>query len=412
MKQRLAQLDRRLLTILLIVFVQMLGASLILPILPLYAQETFALSPQSVTLLISSFFAAQMLAGPTIGRLSDRYGRVPVLIVSQIGTAISFVLIALAQTPELLFFARIFDGITGGNIIVAQAYITDITPAEKRTQSLGLIFAAFGLGFIFGPALGGSLSALLGPQAPFLVAAVAAGLLVLLTRATLNESLTQEQRTLNRTGRGEPLDFHTIWSNSPLLMVLLIAFVGQFGLGLLQATFALYGKEVLFASSDPRLTKLGIGILLTFVGVGQFLTQTVWLPRALRFLGEPALAMLGMGLRALGFIVYALTTQPWVAAIGSLLFATGMGFLMPPVQALATRLVADSQRGRVLGLFQSVVSLAIIISTAVAGGIFAANPVLPHWLGAGLTLSLLLPGLRLWRQTTPRPAAAIPAATD
>ncbi len=412
MKQRLAHLDRRLLTILLIVFVQMLGASLILPILPLYAQETFALSPQAVTLLISSFFAAQMLAGPTIGRLSDRYGRVPVLIVSQIGTAISFVLIALAQTPELLFLARIFDGVTGGNIIVAQAYITDITPADKRTQSLGLIFAAFGLGFIFGPALGGGLSAALGPQAPFLVAAVAAGLVVLLTWMTLDESLTQEQRTLNRTGRGESLDFRAVWSNSPLLMVLTIAFVGQFGLGLLQATFALYGKEVLFANTDPRLTKLGIGVLLTFVGVGQFLTQTVWLPRAVRFLGEPALAMLGMGLRTLGFIVYAVTTLPWVAAIGSLLFATGMGFLMPPVQALATQLVKDNQRGRVLGLFQSVVSLSIIISTAVAGGIFDANPVLPHWLGAGLTAFLLLPGALLWRQTAPRPVAAVPSTTD
>ena len=136
--------DRRLLTILLVVFVQMLGASLILPVLPLYAQREFRMSAEMIALLTSAFFAAQFLAGPYIGRLSDHYGRIPVLIVSQIGTVISFVLLAFAPNFGWLFFARILDGITGGNIIVAQAYITDITPREKRVESLGYIYAVFG----------------------------------------------------------------------------------------------------------------------------------------------------------------------------------------------------------------------------------------------------------------------------
>jgi MFS transporter, DHA1 family, tetracycline resistance protein len=125
--------DRRLITILSIVFVQIAGASLILPILPLYAERQFALSPTSVALLVSSFFIAQLFAGPLLGQLSDRYGRVPLLIISQLGSAVSFFLMAAAGAAWLLFVARVVDGITGGNIIVAQAYVTDITPTEKRT---------------------------------------------------------------------------------------------------------------------------------------------------------------------------------------------------------------------------------------------------------------------------------------
>ncbi|NJL93049.1 MAG: MFS transporter [Anaerolineae bacterium] len=143
-------MDRRLPTILLIVFVQLVGASMALPVLPLFAQRQFALQPQVITLLVSVFFLAQFLAGPTIGRLSDQYGRLPVLLVSQAGTVLSFLMISTAESALVLFAARVLDGITGGNLVVAQAYITDITPREQRTQALGYIFASFGLGFTVG----------------------------------------------------------------------------------------------------------------------------------------------------------------------------------------------------------------------------------------------------------------------
>ncbi|MCL1597601.1 MAG: MFS transporter, partial [Actinomycetia bacterium] len=145
-------MDKRLVTILLIVFVQMVGAGMILPILPIYAQKQFGLSPIAITLLVSSFFAAQFIAGPFLGRLSDRVGRVPVLVFSQIGTVVAFAAFGLAWAPWVLFAARVFDGLTGGNIVVAQAYITDVTPRENRAQALGLIAAMFGLGFMIGPA--------------------------------------------------------------------------------------------------------------------------------------------------------------------------------------------------------------------------------------------------------------------
>ncbi|MCP4362795.1 MAG: TCR/Tet family MFS transporter, partial [Chloroflexi bacterium] len=182
--------------------------------------------------------------------------RVPVLIVSQIGTAISFVMLGLAQNVEMLFAARILDGITGGNIIVAQAYITDITPREKRTQSLGLIFAVFGLGFIIGPALGGILSALLGPRIPFLIAAVAATAIIIMTWLTLDETLSPEQREANRNFKKAGLRPGDVARNLPLLLILFVAFTGQFILGLLQSTFALYGGAVLFADSSEEMTNL------------------------------------------------------------------------------------------------------------------------------------------------------------
>ncbi|GIK57064.1 MAG: tetracycline resistance MFS efflux pump [Chloroflexota bacterium] len=405
---KIKQVDRRLLTILLIVFVNILGASMVLPVLPLYALRRFEMPPQLITLLGASFFLAQAIASPYLGRLSDRYGRVPILIISQIGTAVSFVMIAQAQSVAMLFAARILDGITGGNIIVAQAYITDITPREKRTQSLGLVFAAFGLGFVFGPALGGLLSGLFGPAVPFYLAALAATAVVILTYFTLDETLSPAQRQQNRQrGRGR-LSIKHIITNYPLVIVLLLTFVGQFALGLLQSTFALYGAAVLFAGYTQRITDLGIGLLLTVVGVTQLITQLIILPRTLKRLNETVIIALGLIVRALGLFIFAIVTVPWLGAFGSVFFALGMGLLMPPLQSTATRTVGDEVRGEVLGVNQSVVSISTIISTAVSGAIFALSPTLPYEIGALLSI-LTLPLVLVLHKAMPPEKSNNPA---
>lgn len=396
--ERFTNIDRRLITILLIVFVQMLGASMILPILPLYAQRQFGLTPDTITLLVSVFFAAQFLAGPTIGRLSDKHGRLPVLIISQIGTVISFVMLALAQAPFILFAARTFDGITGGNIIVAQAYVTDITPREKRTQALGYIFAAFGLGFIFGPALGGVLSAAFGPRMPFMAAAVAATITVLLTWQTLDETLSPEQREANRRIRRGGLEPTAVLHNIPLLLIFIAAFIGQFAFGMLQSTFSLYAEAVLFPAASEDTTNLGIGLLLAVVGISQFFTQTIFLPKLLERFTDSTLVIIGTLLRSVGLAIFAIVTSPWLGAFGSLFFAAGMGMMMPSLQSLTTRTVADEVRGGALGLYQSIVSLSTIFSTAIAGIIFNITPTTPYWIGLTLSLLSLIPALVIWQR--------------
>jgi DHA1 family tetracycline resistance protein-like MFS transporter len=400
-RQRLQAIDRRLITILLIVFVQMLGAAMILPILPLYARRVFGISDQTITLLFTAFFAAQFLAGPYLGRLSDRHGRVPVLILSQIGTTISFIMLGLAPATWVLFAARILDGITGGNIIVAQAYITDITPKERRTEALGYIFAVFGIGFVIGPALGSLLAAAFGPRIPYYGAAAAAALTTFLTWRTLEETVTGEGE-VRPAGRRRSLDPRELAGNVSLLLVLVIAFVGQFALGLLQGTFALYGEEVLFAGYREDLVNLGVGLLLSVVGIGQFITQAFLLRRALGRWGDARLVIIGDLVRSGGLFLYAAVPAIATASVASLLFAVGMGLMMPPLQSLATYTVADEERGGVLGIYQSSVSLATIFSTAVSGTLFALNPTLPYWIGLILSALVLLPAWFLRRRSRRR----------
>ena len=153
--------NRRLLTLFLIVFIDLLGFSLILPLLPFYA-ETFGATPFQIGLLVAAYAAAQLVGAPLLGRLSDRFGRRPVLLISLIGTFIGFLILGFANSLWMLFASRLLDGFTGGNISVAQAYITDITDENDRAKGLGFWGAAVGVGFIIGPALGGFLAQFLG----------------------------------------------------------------------------------------------------------------------------------------------------------------------------------------------------------------------------------------------------------
>ena len=205
--------NNRMLTIFLVVFVDLLGFSLILPLLPYYAEQ-YGANAIVVGLLVASYAAAQLIGAPLLGRLSDQYGRRPILLVSIAGTALGFLLLGLAEPLgaalgtalfggslvainliilSLLFASRILDGLTGGNISVAQAYISDITTEENRAKGLGLIGAAFGLGFIIGPAVGGFLSTF-GYSVPAYVAAAVATINLVAVYFFLPESLTPERQ--------------------------------------------------------------------------------------------------------------------------------------------------------------------------------------------------------------------------
>ena len=397
-------LDRRLLTILLIVFVQMIGTAMVNPILPLYAQSEFSLSPDVITLLLTAFFAAQFVAGPFIGRLSDRRGRLPVLLLSQVGTVIAFLMIGFAQSAALLFFARVLDGVTGGNIIVAQAYVTDIMPENRRTQALGYVMAAFGMGFIVGPGIGGLLASQFGPQIPFLFAAAAALATVILTFFALEETLSKSDQARNRDSKRARMNPANLVRNVPLLAVMSVSFVSRFGFGLLIGTFALFAEKVLFAGFDFAAVSLGVGLLLMVVGVGQFITQILLLPAALKRYSDPLIVLLGAGSRTVAMFLLAIATEPVLGSASMVFFAIGSGLLLPPLQSLVTKTVPVEMRGAVLGLYHSVMSLGVIISTAVAGSLFALDPTLPNWLGGILYCVALLPAAFLWQWVRSNPA--------
>lgn len=377
---------KRLIPILLIIFTNILGAGVILPILPLYAEGQFGGSILQITLLASAFFGAQFLAAPWLGRLSDRYGRRPVLILSQVGTVAAFILfiyagelgslldslgISLPMTGGMfmLFVARTLDGITGGNITTAQAYISDITPTEKRAQGLGMLQAAFGAGFIFGPAFGGVLSNY-GAAVPFIGATIITTITLLLTIFTLKESLPAEDRVeKSAKGKSSPLlPWSAIFSEPALVLILLIGFTGSLAFSALPATFALYANHVILADAiHPERIQLYIGLMLTFNGLIQVLTQITLLRRLVERFGERNLLMLGQASIALALFGLAAATTALVATLFFAPFAFGFGVSEPSTQSLVTRFGSQRSRGYLLGLYQSARSLALIIGPIWAG---------------------------------------------
>ncbi|MGH8639965.1 MAG: MFS transporter, partial [Burkholderiales bacterium] len=230
-------MSRPLLVIFLTIFVNLVGFGIIIPLLPFYA-ETFGASPFVIGLLFASFSLSQLIASPILGELSDRWGRRPVLIVSLIGTAISFALLAVAQSLVMLFAARIVDGLSGGNITTARAYIADVTPEEDRPRAFGLLGAAFGLGFIVGPALGGALSEI-SYAAPIWAAAAITVVATVLAWIWLPE-------TVHRAHAGGV----NVWSalaelsHRPGVRLLLsIDFIYWMAFAVYQTTFSLFGAR-------------------------------------------------------------------------------------------------------------------------------------------------------------------------
>ncbi len=393
---------RRTVTLFLIVFSNFLGGTIVLPTLPLYAQRHFDMSPEAISMLLASYFIAQFIAAPFIGKLSDRFGRIPVLIISQLGTVLSFIMLGFAGGVVMLFAARILDGITGGNVIVVQAYITDVSPRAKRTQSLSLVWMAFGLGYILGPAIGGFVAAAFSEQASFMLGAAISLVSLVMTWALLDETLTAERRALLKTVTKASLKARDILANVPLSLILLIAFGTQFGLSLLTSMITLFGEDVIFAGQSASAVNVGVGILLTCIGVGQFMTQLVLIKPAVQRFGERRLVIIGLLLRGVSMMIFVVLATPFMSGFALLLFAGASGLLMPSLQAMATVSIEDeSQNGAVMGIYQSAISLGIIAGTSLGGNFYGIAPTLPFLIGGVIMFMMLLPGVVLNRRLGP-----------
>jgi MFS transporter, DHA1 family, tetracycline resistance protein len=360
------------------VFLDLLGAGLLLPIIPYYVRQ-FDQDALTVGLLGLSFAAAQFLATPALGLLSDRVGRRPVLIFSVLGSGLAYLVFGLSHALWLLFLARIVDGLSGGNISAAQAYIADVTPPETRAKNMGLIGAAFGLGFIFGPAVGGLL-ARISLQTPAFVA----GGLSLVTAAfgyfVLPESLPPERR------RTEKIALRDLNPAKQVGAVLRRPDLRPSLLGLFALNFALSGLQTNFAVFT--LTRFQLGphenaYIFTFLGIVAALMQGVVVRRLVEWFRDRALALAGLAIMAGGLSLLAFSESLWMVYVAVAATAVGSALATPTLTGIVSRTVSSREQGTILGATQSLNSLTRVFGPVWAGLVFDfAGPGAPYWTAA------------------------------
>ena len=321
------------------VALDLVGFGIVLPILPLYA-ERFDASPAVIGLLVASFSLAQFVFAPIWGRLSDRVGRKPVLVLSLAGTAVGSLLTGLAGSLWLLFAARILDGISGASVSVAQAAVTDLAPPDQRPRLLGLLGAAFGLGFVAGPAIG-ALAAMGGPHIPFFVAAaLAAGNAVVAAFRLPETHPARSGRDERPPGSSEtPRTGGDRSIRRELADYLLVAFLSLVAFSAFEATFALFGERRL------GLRLAGTGVVFTIVGVLIALVNAGLVAPTVRSLGEPGTLRLGLALNATGLAILPFV-HSWLAlAPAIVLLTTGQGLVTPTLSATVAGRVDATRRG-------------------------------------------------------------------
>jgi len=410
---------KRIFPIFAVVLVDLLGLTVIIPLLPLYA-ATFQASPLMIGLLGAAYPLMQFIAAPTLGWLSDRYGRKPILVASQLGTLAGFLLLGFANGLVMLFLSRIIDGFSGGNIATAQAMIADSTTERTRTQGLGLIGAAFGLGFIIGPIIAFASLGLSGEnyRIPAFIAAGLSALSVLLSAHWLRETHGPAQRTTPSAGAAFAPGALLRWLASPRVGLLLALMLAQ--------QFAFGGFEQflpLFNLSRLGLNGSGNAAAFIYVGLIVVAIQGGLIGRWSRRWGERRLIAIGLATLALGLALTALTPAqavPWYSRVATerelgasgavalpddtntgwlglawLLAAMvpasiGGGLLSPSINSLLTRQVVPQRRGEILGASAAAFSVANVLAPLAGGALFqAAGASAPFWLWTAILVVLL-----------------------
>jgi DHA1 family tetracycline resistance protein-like MFS transporter len=340
-------MSRPLLIIFLTIFVNLIGFGIIIPLLPFYA-ETFGASPVVIGLLFAVFSLCQLLAAPALGDLSDRYGRRPILVFSLAGTVVSLVMLAVAHSITMLFLARIVDGLSGGNISTARAYVADITEPKDRARAYGLIGAAFGLGFIMGPALSGVL-ARVSYTAPIWAAAA-------LTLVATAMALLWLPETVHRahagTGSVNPFSYLPELIQRPVVRrVLTLDFIYWFAFSIFQTTFALFvARRFGFDASRTGYFFAGFGLLGAVIQGG--LIRPI-----VRRAGDKSTFIAGIAFSVVGLVAAAFAHSVTLFALALVPLAFGMGFGHPTVSSLISRAGRGDEQGRVQGAASAVESL-------------------------------------------------------
>jgi DHA1 family tetracycline resistance protein-like MFS transporter len=338
-------LTRPLLIIFLTILVNLVGFGIIIPLLPFYA-ESFGASPFRIGLLFAVFSLCQLFASPVLGAWSDRYGRRPILILSLAGTVVSFVMLALAQSFTMLFLARVVDGLSGGNISTARAYVADVTEPKDRARAYGLIGVAFGLGFILGPAISGVL-AHISMTAPIWMAAAVTAVATVMAWLWLPETVHRAH-----AGTGLPFrDLAAMMRRPDLRRVLAIDFSYWLAFAVFQTTFALFAaRRFNFDAPQTGYFFAGFGVL------GAVVQGAMIRPIVNRF-GDKSTFMVGLVCGVVGLVSTTLTHSVALFALSLVPLALGIGFGHPTMTSLVSRAARQDEQGRVQGAASAVESL-------------------------------------------------------
>jgi len=360
---------KSLVSLYLTVFIDLLGFGIVLPQLP-YLAERFGATGLWVGVLMAAYSAAQFLGAPLLGRLSDRFGRRPMLLLGLAGSAVSLTLSGLASTLAALVAARALAGLFGGSIATAQAYVADVTAPEERAKYMGLLGASIGLGFVFGPALGSLLSRYGFGAAAFVSAGIAAANLAF-AAVVLREP--PRRAASGRVGL------------APLAAALRSPVIARLGLSMFLSTLAFVGMEATFALLGERQLGLDarkLGLVFTFIGVVMVLMQGGVVGRLAPRLGERTLAVAGALLTATGLVALPFATHLASALPALGVLAAGQALLSPSVTTLLSKAAARGEQGGTLGIGQSVSALARAVGPVLAGALFDRSVGLPYALGA------------------------------
>ena len=372
-----------LLPVFLIVLVDVFGMTLVIPLLPIYA-ESFHATPLQATLLVSVFAACQLVSGPLLGHASDRTGRKPMLLISQVGTCIGFIVLARATSLGMIYLSRVIDGVTAGNLTIAQAYIADNTPPERRARAFGLIGIAFGVGFFIGPAVTGFLSAAYDLNAPIYLAAAMSALSILATATLLRD---RARPSAAEGGRLDALSWKTYvqYFARPVLRGRLLQFLFfMLSFSTFISGFALFAERRFEWDGRPFGPR-EIGYLFAFVGFLGIILQGGFIGRLVERYGEGTLVTAGLVSLVVGYVGLGLafTVNALVATV--VVASFGHGVVRPALTSLITHQAERHEQGVVLGLTQSLTSMASIVAPFVVGLLIQFGQLTAWaWLAAGL----------------------------
>ncbi|MHA2288261.1 MAG: MFS transporter [Promethearchaeota archaeon] len=386
--------NKRLLIIFIIQFTEILGFSSVMPLIPLLGRD-LGLTTFQVGLILAIFSLCQLFASPITGKLSDRFGRKPLLLFSQTSTLVGFLLLAFANNVWILVAARLVDGLLGSNMTVAQAYISDVTTPQQRTKSYSYSSAVFGGGLIFGPMFSGLLL-IINFSAPFFFAAGVSLLSIILVVIFLPESITHKEDKINlKLGDIIPIkETKRFFKSAETRGILVAFFIYSFGFFLFISTFPIYTTEYL-TYSEQQLT-----FYITWIGVLRVLFQSVLINPILKRVRENTTLKLGIFALAFAMALLIFITDYWIILIPISFLAFGTGVTRPILTSKLTKVVKREETGSLLGVNNSLNSIALII-TPILGGLildYLFPPILP-FLSATFFLLIFI----LWRWAFVKP---------